>query len=68
MDSKTRPIVFTITYLDPCRIRVYTTDHRWANENLDMNVVVSPFCLFDCLQEISVSGNIRNYAVLFEVG
>ena len=66
--NEERPIVFTITYVTDSKLRVYTKDARWKKADLSMTFEdVSPSALFDCINAITVAGNIRDYAVLFEV-
>lgn len=63
-----RPIVFTITYITDSKLKVYTKDARWEKEDLLMTFEdVTPSHLFSCIEAITVTGNARGYAVLFEV-
>ncbi len=63
-----RPIVFTIAYVNETRLKVYTKDARWEKEGLLMAFEeVTPSHLFSCIEAITVTGNARGYAVLFEV-
>ena len=68
MNREERPIVFTITYVSETAVRVYTKDARWEKEHLTMNFEdVTPCHLYACIDAITVTGNNKGYAVLFEV-
>jgi hypothetical protein len=63
-----RPIVFTITFVNETILKVYTKDARWEKEDLLMTFEdVTPSHLFCCIDAITVTGNAKGYAVLFEV-
>lgn len=68
MNREERPIVFTITDISESQLMVYTKDSRWKKEGLTMTFEnVSPCNLFSCTEAVTVTGNNRGYAVLFEV-
>ena len=60
-----RPIVFTITEIDPINIRIYTKDARVKDGDNDIQI-----CSGNLLKEMIVISSILNdegYAVSFEV-
>lgn len=68
MNGEERPIVFTIAFVNETILKVYTKDARWEKEDLLMTFDdVTPSHLFSCIEAITVTGNARGYAVLFEV-
>ena len=63
-----RPIIFTIAFVTEDRLKICTKDRRWKEEDLTITFENVPPCnLFSCIDALTLVGNSKGYAVLFEV-